>query len=312
MRIALTYNERRGSSELEAEFDTRAAIESVAALVRSLGHAVTLVDVTGSVARLATRLMRLAPDLVLNFAEGEHGPFREAFYAALFDQLGLRHTGSTASALAICLDKALAKRVVAAAGVRVPHGVLVRDPAELDAGAPLPAIVKPNFEGSSKGLGIARDRDELASIVAATLARYPAGVLVEEYVAGIDVAVGWVAGLGLLPAIHYKYRARGAFAIYDYALKHERPELVEIAIPAELPPGTGPRLEQAATRAVAALGVTGYGRVDVRVTPDGEVVFLEMNPLPSLTPVLGHDELYVAAARRGTTSRELLAAILAA
>ena len=58
MRIALTYNERRAASELEAEFDTRAAIEGVAALVRTLGHEVTLVDVTGSVARLTKKVRR--------------------------------------------------------------------------------------------------------------------------------------------------------------------------------------------------------------------------------------------------------------
>ena len=314
MRIALTYNERRRADERQAEFDTRAAVEGVAALVRTLGHEVTLVDVTGSVARLATRLLRLAPDLVLNFAEGERGPFREAFYAALFAQLGLRHTGSSASALAICLDKALAKRVVAAAGVRVPRGVLVRGPSELGLQA-LPAIVKPNFEGSSKGISaasIARDRAELTTIVAAMLARYPAGVLVEEYVAGIDVAVGWVEGLGVLPAIHYRYRARGPFAIYDYALKHDHPERVAAVIPAKLPRGARSRLDEAASRAVEALGIEGYGRADFRVTPDGDVVFLEMNPLPALTPTVGDDELYVAAARRGTTPRELLAAILTA
>src|SRR6185503_14155983 len=105
-----------------------------------------------SIPRLVDELARAAPDVVLNFAESERGAFREAFYPALFEQLGLPHTGSSASTLAVCLDKALAKRVVAGARVRVPRGRLVRAlddpwlaaPPEL-AGAPLPAIVKPNF-----------------------------------------------------------------------------------------------------------------------------------------------------------------------
>lgn len=133
---------------------------------------------------------------------------------------------------------------------------------------------------------------------------------VEELVDGIDVAVGWIAGLGLFPPIRYRYDAIGRFAIYDYVLKHVSPERVQIEIPAVLPDGTGKRLERAATRVFDALGVTGYGRADFRVTPTGDVVFLEMNPLPSLTPAAGHDELYAAAARLGKTPPELLGLIL--
>jgi hypothetical protein len=73
-------------------------------------------------------------------------------------------------------------------------------------------------------------------------------------------------------------------------------------------PGRG--LNPAVQEAVAALGVAGYGRVDFRVTSDGEVVFLEMNPLPSLTLASGHDELYRAAAQIGHPPRALLAAVL--
>ncbi|HZJ64662.1 MAG TPA: hypothetical protein VFD36_14190, partial [Kofleriaceae bacterium] len=61
---------------------------------------------------------------------------------------------------------------------------------------------------------------------------------------------------------------------------------------------------------VNARGVTGYGRVDLRLTPEGDIVFLEMNPLPSLTLAAGHDELYVAASRLGHAPRVLLASVL--
>jgi D-alanine-D-alanine ligase len=293
MRVAVTYNQKRHAGEAHAEFDTREAIATVVGELARLGHRAVAIDVTGSIPGLVARLRRVAPDVVLNLAEGERGAFREAFYPALLDQLGLRHTGSSASALAICLDKALAKRVVAAAGVAVPGGQLVRCLAELGELPPPPLIVKPNFEGSSKGLALVT-RDVREAVVAA-LARYPDGVLVEDYVPGEDVAVGWVDGLGLLPAIHYRH----ARAIYDYALKHETPDGVSV----ELAP-LSPALRDAAARAFAALGVTGYGRADFRVTPAGEPVFLELNPLPSLTMVTGHDELYAAA------GGELLAAIL--
>jgi len=297
MRVALTYNEKRERGEAHAEFDTREAIATVAALVARCGHDVVPIDVTGSVPRLVARLARVRPDLVLNLAEGERGAFREAFYPALFEQLGLPHTGSSASALAVCLDKPLAKRIVAAAGVRVP-------------GPPRPgraAIVKPVFEGSSKGVVVVPAGGDVAAAVAAARARYPAGVMVEELVEGSEVGVGWFAALGQLPPIAYRY----AGPIYDYTLKHETPERVALEIPARLPPSARRRLARVATRAFAALGVSGYGRADFRVTARGEPVFLEMNPLPSLTLVPGHDELYVAAARAGRSPPELIGAVLA-
>ncbi len=312
MRIALTYNLRRDASEACAEFDTRETVGGIAAIVRGLGHRVTPLDVTGSISRVISSLRAIRPELVLNLAEGERGAFREAFYPALFEQLGYRHTGSSASVLALCLDKALAKRVVAAAGVAVPAGELVRERGRGGPPAvPLPALVKPNFEGSSKGItaaSIATTRAELARTIAVQLERYD-GVLVEELVPGIDVSVAWVDGLGVLPAIEYVHPAPGPFAIYDYALKTETPTRIAVEIPARLPSAVAGRLAAAAQDAFAALGVAGYGRADFRVTPGGEVVFLEMNPLPSLVP--GKEDLYGAAACVGKSPGDLFAHILA-
>jgi D-alanine-D-alanine ligase len=312
VKIAITFNEKRTSDETHAEFDSRDSIAVIARMVAGLGHTVVPIDVTGSVGRLIAELERVAPDLVFNFAEGERGAFREAFYPALFEQLGIPHTGSSASALSVCMDKALAKRVVAGARVRVPRGQLVRSAREIVTPPAWPVIVKPNLEGSSKGItadSVIRDPARLAGAVGAALARYPGGVLVEEMIAGVDVGVGWVEGVGLLPPIAY-HCGDDPHAIYDFALKHAHPELVDVRIPAPLSELVSARLAAAAQRAFTALGVEGYGRVDFRITPEGEVVFLEMNPLPSLTLAAGHDELYVAAAARGFSPRELLAAIL--
>lgn len=311
MRIALTYNLRRDGSEACAEFDSPATVAAIAEIVRGLGHHVTPLDVTGSIPRLVAGLRWIRPELVLNLAEGERGPFREAFYPALFEQLGYAYTGSPASTLALCLDKALAKRVVAAAGVGVPAGELVRDaehrlPYHL---AP-PVIVKPNFEGSSKGItaaSIVTARDELAPRVHDLLARYREGVLVEQLVPGEDVAVAWIEGVGVLPPIAYRYAGS---PIYDYALKQDVPERVTVEVPARLPAAVTAKLYDAATRAFAALGVRGFGRADFRVTPEGDVVFLEMNPLPALGP--DDKELYAASALLGKSPGELFAAILAA
>jgi len=304
MRIALTYNEKRTSAECDAEFDSLETIAMLVRILAMLGHEVTPVEVSVPIEELVARLRLLRPDLVFNIAEGTHGRFREAFYPALFEQLHLRCTGSSASVLALCLDKALAKRIVAAAGLHVPEGWFVESLAELPA-IDVPVIVKPNFEGASKGIthaSVVLDPRDLEPTVARVLAQYPGGVLVERYIDGDDATVAWVESLGLLSPILYVYPRHTALRIYDLAWKHGGAALGVEMIEA-------PALAEAGRRAFAALGVSGYGRADFRIAADGTIYFLEMNPLPSLAD--GDKELYLAATRRGLTERDVIAAIVA-
>lgn len=312
MNIALTFNLRRSTREEEAEFDSEETIEMLTGILTGLGHTVEPVDVSCSIEELVDRLRRVAPDLVFNLAEGRRGAFREAFYPALFEELGLPHTGSTASVLALCLDKALAKRVVAAAGVRSPKGQLVHHLSGLSVIDP-PVIVKPNFEGSSKGItqaSVVVDRHALRGTVETLLAQYPDGVLIEEFIDGMDVSVGWIAGLGVLTPIGYAYEATGPHRILDLALKQGPPERVRMEIPAALDRRTRTSIARAAARAFQVLGVRGYGRADFRIMAGGGVRFLEMNPLPSLSA--NDQELYMSAARLGKTPSDLLASIVEA
>jgi D-alanine-D-alanine ligase len=292
MRVALIYNLKRSADEAHAELDSAATVRAIARLIAECGHEVTRVEVSGSLERCIARLRALAPDLVFNIAEGLHGRFREALWPALCDQLGLPHTGSPPSVLATCLDKALACHIVAAAGVATP-------------GAGVPAIVKPRFEGSSKGItqgSVVTDAAALPAAIAELRARYP-DVVVERYIAGTDAAVGWIDGIGILPAIHYAYEPSGRHAIMDRIVKAEGRLRVAIR-------PLDPRLREAASRAFDALGVVGFGRADFRITPQGEPVFLEMNPLPTLDP--GERDLYAAGATIGLAPRDVIAAIIEA
>lgn len=311
MRVALTYNEKRSARECDAELDTPGTIAMLARWLDDLGHDVTAVEVSGPVETFAAELHREQPELVFNLAEGRHGRFREAFFAALYEQLALPHTGSDACALAICLDKALAKRLVAAAGIAVPRGLVVRDLRELGdlIEAPLPAIIKPIYEGSSKGItqgSVVTDARELRRAVSRILGRYPDGVLVEELIDGVDAAVAWVAGLDVCAAMTYDYEPSGRHRILDRAVKRDGG--VRSRIPPALDGPAASALVAAGQRAFAALGVAGYGRADFRVTPAGVPYFLEMNPLPSLAQV--DDEIYAAAASLGATPRDVIAAIV--
>ena len=300
MNIALTHNVRRRPGD-DAEFDTPETIEMLRRTLRELGHDVRAVEVTRPIESVAAELRKLSPELVFNIAEGVRGVFREAVIPTLCDELGLAYTGSPASVLALCLDKALAKRVVAAAGVAVAPGRLVRAPLGVDDRFTPPVILKPNFEGSSKGITQASVIIEgpVTPHLAAALRAHPAGILVERYLDGWDVAVSFLAGEVLEP-VRYAYEPTGPHRIYDASLKRDdrAAPLVDVA------PPLAARLKDAARRAFAAVGVVGYARADFRVTPDDEIVFLEVNALPSLAPV--NNEMY-----RSRSPREVLAAIVA-
>ena len=155
MRIALTHNLNITGSPEEAEFDSPETIDAIAGALERAGHEVERIEVSGPASRVIGRLETLQPDLIFNTAEGHKGKTREAFFPALFEELGIPFTGSDAYTLGITLDKVLTKRILSAYGVPTPRARLVTR-ATLESGAlddmTFPVIVKPNFEGSSKGI----------------------------------------------------------------------------------------------------------------------------------------------------------------
>src|SRR5437763_11119892 len=157
VKIAFTHNLRLTNSEDEAEFDTAETVDAIAGALAAGGHEVEKIEVSGPASHLAARLEAYAPDLIFNTAEGRRGRAREGFYPALFEELNFPYTGSDAYVLTVTLDKWLTKLFLAAHNVDSPRGRLImpRDVVGLgdtSLGLAFPVIVKPNYEGSSKGI----------------------------------------------------------------------------------------------------------------------------------------------------------------
>lgn len=320
MRIALTHNLRLSDSEEEAEFDTRETVDALASAIERLGHRVERIEVSGPASRTVARLEAFGPDLVFNTAEGRRGRFREAFFPGLFDELGMPYTGSDAYVLALTLDKQLTKLVLAQHGVSTPRWQFVEDARRLAPSAlRFPVMVKPNFEGSSKGItqdSVVEDPLRLHAAVEAALARWPAGVLVEEFVSGRDVTVPFLEAAarergGVLQPVEYVVDAALAggrrHAIYDYELKTRLDRAVSVRAPASLTRAQAQRVREQAELVFRALGVRDLGRIDFRLGDDGQVHFLEVNALPSLEPGAG---IYAAAALEGLHADGVLGAII--
>jgi D-alanine-D-alanine ligase len=309
MRIALTHNLRLSDSEEEAEFDTEETVNALAAAIERLGHRVEKMEVSGPASRTVARLEAFSPDLIFNTAEGRRGRFREAFFPALFDELGFPYTGSDAYALAVTLDKQLSKLILREEGVRTPGWQFIEKLSELKSDdLHFPVIVKPNFEGSSKGItqdSVAESVEELKKKCAQALEKYPAGVLVEEYITGRDLTVPFLEAVdndfdGVLSPVEYVIDAEHAkgrkYAIYDYALKTSDDDAVSVKAPAEISSDMSERIRKMARTVIKKLDCKDLGRVDFRLSDAGVPYFLEINALPSLEQGAG---IYAAAALEG-------------
>src|SRR5258706_6422205 len=205
MKIAFTHNLKLTDAEEEAEFDTVETVNAIAQALLAAGHEVEKIEVSGPASHLAARIEAFAPDLIFNTAEGRRGRAREAFYPAFFEELNYPYTGSDAYVLTVTLDKWLTKLILSAQGIDTPRARLVTlrdlpflEKQEGSLGVPTPAIVKPNYEGSSKGIGddsVARDSKSLRALVERAVKTYPAGALVEEFIPGVDVTGPFIDGL---------------------------------------------------------------------------------------------------------------------
>jgi D-alanine-D-alanine ligase len=143
-------------------------------------------------------VLKNPPDLVFNFAEG-HGisRSREARVPAVLDMLGIPYTGSDPFTMAVTLDKDCAKKLVKVAGVAVPAGFALEGSAPLSSipmqALQFPLVVKPAWEGSSKGIRskcfVERAAD-LAAVIESIRGDHPQTVLLEEYIQGEELTVG--------------------------------------------------------------------------------------------------------------------------
>ncbi|HEY0840872.1 MAG TPA: D-alanine--D-alanine ligase, partial [Vulgatibacter sp.] len=306
MRIALTHNLRLSESEDEAEFDTKETVDALAHALERIGHRVERIEVSGPASRTVARLEAYSPDLIFNAAEGRRGRFREAFFPALFEELGIPYTGSDSYALTVTQDKQLAKMIVAQQGLVTPRWLFVDRLERLDLRAlTFPVIVKPNFEGSSKGISQASVIEEparLPSYVAEMLRRFPAGLLIEQYIDGKDVSVGFLEALaegpsqGILAPTEVIHPAGGRFPILDYERKSRQERGVELRTPARLDRGVEEVLRLTARKAFESIDCRDLGRADFRVTPSGAVYLIEINALPSLDPA---SSIFASAALEG-------------
>lgn len=213
--------------------------------------------------------------LALHGTCGEDGRIQ-----AMLDLLGIPYTGSGCTGSAIAMDKDLTKRMVAHKVVTPRWDVVTvthENLDELTANTQLPVVVKPIASGSSIGVYIAHDREELRTALEGSI-HVGGRTVLEQYIKGREIQVAILDGKAL-PSIEIIPKE----GFYDYENKYQPDAAIEVC-PAEIPAQWEERLGQAALTVFQEIGLAVYSRADFIVTEDGTAYFLEINTLPGMTP----------------------------
>ncbi len=220
-----------------------------------------------------------AADVVFMGLHGENG--ENGKVQAAFDLFGIRYTGSGYLGSAIAMDKGLSKQFFVEHGVPTPKGVMLRkeDPAGkiAESGIGFPCVVKPCCGGSSVGVYIPQDEQELQDALQKAFS-YEDTLVVEEYVKGREFSVGVVDGEAY-PVIEIA----PIEGFYDYKNKYQAGSTIETC-PANLSKGATERMQAYAVKAYHALRLSGYGRMDFMMDEQENMYCLEANTLPGMTP----------------------------
>jgi D-alanine-D-alanine ligase len=290
LRVGLTFNLKRvdpTSDDVEAEYDSPKTVGAIEQAIASFGHRVVRLE---AVPDLVRSLPRAGVDVVFNIAEGGTGRSREAHVPALCELLGIPYTGSDPAALCVTLDKALGKHILRDARIPTPDFFLLatgREP--LPRGWRFPAIVKPNIEGTSKGItprSVVDDEPMLRRRCRELIRKYRQPAIAEAFISGREFTVG-VLGWPkprVLPPMEVVFLRPSARTVYEYSLKQDWTGKLDYVCPAKLSREETRRMAQLARETFDAFGCRDVARVDFRMDRRGRMFVIEVNPLPGMTP----------------------------
>jgi D-alanine-D-alanine ligase len=249
----------------------------------SQGYDAMAIDVDRNLAR---KLADAGIEIAFVALHGRYG--EDGAVQGLLELMGVPYTGSGVLASALAMNKIFAKAAFQAAGLKVaPYRVL-------------PVVVKPSQEGSSVGVSIVKNLQDMPAAIECAF-RYDREILLEQFIAAREIQVG-ILGDQALGAIEIVPRNE----FYDFEAKYT-PGMAEHIFPAPLPEALYRKALRIGVLAHNALGCSDYSRVDLLVTPSEECYILEVNTLPGMTALSLFPEI---AGGVGISFGELLEKIL--
>jgi D-alanine-D-alanine ligase len=277
---------------------------NIAAALRENGHEVLLLDTVLPISQidqsLEVRPNHLAhgdqnlldllsstevrsTDFVFNALHGGIG--ENGIVQGILQTMGYAFNGSRAEGCAIAMDKVITKMIFEKNNIPTPRWMYYDNSNGLDYDKvvneirqqfDLPLVIKPGHEGSTIGLTVVRQADQIRPAIDEAL-RYDRTFLVEEYIPGRELTVS-VLGDRALPLVEILPQ----HGIYDYECKYTK-GMSQYEVPAKLEPALTKTLQETTAAAFRLLRCAGYGRMDLRLNPANQPYYLEMNTMPGMT-----------------------------
>ncbi|MBI3087828.1 MAG: ATP-grasp domain-containing protein [Candidatus Omnitrophica bacterium] len=316
-RVGLTYNAKSDyplkpgdPPDANAEFDHDDTIGVIEDAIAAGGHEVVRVGNARQVLEWGERLKTL--DIVFNIAEGYEGRNRESQVPILLEMLRVPFVGGDGLTLGVTLDKIITKKLLLAEGIPTPRFVELTDPDQSwSVELPYPLIVKPRYEGSSKGLrktSLVTGAQELAQQARWLIETYRQPALVEEFIEGREFTVALIGNdpPEVQPVVQIQIEGRLELGRLFYTFDHIRSG-ADYVCPAQIEDGLRRELEAVALKTYQAVECLDFGRVDIRVDRAGRASVLEINPLPSLST---EDVFWFVARAQGMTYEAIINKVL--
>ncbi len=317
IRIGLTYNlrseyilKKEDPEDLNAEFDHGQTINTLSKVFTSAGYKVVRI---GNVKNLLSSIDNLGVDIVFNIAEGLCGRNRESQVPILLEMRGIPFVGSDALTLGLTLDKMFAKKIFIANDIPTPKFISVKNPCKLDGiDLKFPIIVKPRFEGSSKGINdnsIFIDRQGLVKQCQWLIDTYKQPALAEEFIEGKEFTVVIIGNddAWALPVVQIKIDGELELGNRCYTFSRIHSTTLDYVCPAQISSEMEEDIKKVALAAYHSVECRDFGRVDIRLDKDNRLYVLEINPLPSLS---SQDVFPVVAKAAGYSYEDLIMKIL--
>ncbi|MCK9572107.1 MAG: ATP-grasp domain-containing protein [Candidatus Omnitrophica bacterium] len=306
------YKFKKGDpADANAEFDHPSTIDVIAKAIQSNGFKTKLI---GNATNLMEQIDSLGVDIVFNISEGLTGRNRESQVPMLLEMAGVPFVGADALTLGLTLDKVMAKKIFIADGIPTPKFFEVSSMEALTNfdHCKFPLIVKPRFEGSSKGLSESsrvEDMQGLKKQVEFIIKTYKQPALVEEFISGSEFTVAIVGNETpeIMPIVQIKIDGKLQLKDKFYTFARITSDRLEYICPAKINEELKNKINDLALRVYRAVDCQDFGRVDFRVDSSGQPYVLEINPLPSLST---EDVFMLLATTIGITYEQMIGKIL--
>lgn len=322
MNIALTYNVRHNKPSLEnpeamveAEFDEPSTIEGIKLALEKLGHKPILIEADQE-AYCKFKKLKSDIDLVFNIAEGLYGHDREAQIPAMLEMLKIPYVGSSPLAQAICLNKTLTKEILAYHKIPTPRFQLFKNiNDDFDKNLRFPIIVKPNCEGSSKGIKqncLVKNEKELRKKVKEIIESFRQGALAEEFLSGREFTVALVGNdpVEIFPLVEVDFSGlpEGLAPMDSYEVKwlvdNPASKIDTVICPAKVNHGLKKMIDGICLETKNVINIFDWCRIDIRLDVSGLPYVLEVNQTPGIIPDPKENSRFPLAARTAGYSYE--------